>query len=48
MSVHVVIRHGSEKVFQCLRILIFLQKVEDNIALGLHLSTMKSGFVILA
>ena len=46
--VHVVTKHGLGSVFPCLRILIFLQKVEDNIALVLHLSIMKSGFVILA
>ena len=30
MFVHVFTKHGLGKVFQCLRILIFLQKVEDN------------------
>ena len=48
MFVHVVTKHGLGKVFQCLRILIFLQKVEDNIAQVLHLSIMKNGLVIHA
>ena len=46
MFVHNVTEHGLGKVFQCLRIHILLQKVEDNSALVLYLSTMKSGLVI--
>ena len=46
MFVHVVTKHGYGKVLHCLRIHIFLQKVEDNIALVLYLSTMRNGLVI--
>ena len=48
MFVHVVTRHGSGKVFHCLRTPIFQQKVEDGIVQILHLLVMKNGFVILA
>ena len=46
MFVHVVTKHDLGKVSHCLRIHIFLQKVKDNIALVLYLSTMRNGLVI--
>ena len=46
MFVHVVTKHGLGKVLHCFRIHIFLQKVEENIALVLYLSTMRNGLVI--
>ena len=47
MSVHVVTRHGSGKVFLCL-IPICQLKVNDSIVQTLYLSIIKNGYVIPA